>query len=92
MYEVAHIEGATSYETFWKITIPMVSPLIVTNVVYTVVDTYTSAEVVETARLTYVREMNIGASSAMSISSALLVCLVLFMVCWVISRFIFYRD
>jgi ABC-type sugar transport system permease subunit len=92
MYEVAQIEGATGYESFWKITIPMVSPLIITNVVYTVVDTYANAEVVETARLTYIREINIGASAAMSLSSALLVCLLLFMVCWVISRFIFYRD
>ncbi|MCL2187876.1 MAG: sugar ABC transporter permease [Defluviitaleaceae bacterium] len=92
MYEVAQIEGATSYETFWKITIPMVSPLIITNVVYTVIDTYANAAVVETAHLTYIREMNIGASAAMSISSALLVCLVLFSICWAISRFIFYRD
>ena len=35
MYEVARLEGATSYEIFWKITFPMVSPLILTNVIYT---------------------------------------------------------
>jgi len=92
MYEVAQIEGATSYETFWKITIPMVSPLIITNVVYTVVDTYANAQVVETAHNTYLRDGNLGASAAMSLSSALLVCLVLFAICWFISRFIFYRD
>jgi len=91
MYEVAQIEGATSYETFWKITIPMVSPLIITNVVYTIVDTYANAPVVETAHDTYLRG-NMGASAAMSLSSALLVCLVLFGVCWFISRFTFYRD
>ncbi|MCL2500443.1 MAG: sugar ABC transporter permease [Defluviitaleaceae bacterium] len=92
MYEVAQIEGATGYETFWKITIPMVSPLIITNVVYTVVDTYANSDVVETARDMYVMENNFGASSAMSLSTALLVCLVLFAICWLISRRVFYYD
>ena len=35
MYEVAKIEGATGYETFWKVTFPMVMPHIITNIVYT---------------------------------------------------------
>jgi len=38
MFEAAEIEGATSWECFWKITFPMVSPLILVNVVYSVVD------------------------------------------------------
>jgi len=38
MFEAAKIEGATSWECFWKITFPMVSPLILVNVVYSVVD------------------------------------------------------
>jgi len=92
MYEVAQIEGATSYEIFWKITMPMVSPLIVTNVVYTVVDTYANSEVVTTAHDTFFSLQNFGASAAMSLSTAILVCLVLFSVCWVISRKVFYYD
>ena len=40
LYEAAHIEGATKYEEFWKITLPMVSPMILTVVVYTVVDSF----------------------------------------------------
>jgi len=38
MFEAAKIEGATSWECFWKITFPMVSSLILVNVVYSVVD------------------------------------------------------
>ncbi len=49
LYEVAKIEGATGYETFWKVTFPMVMPHIITNVVYTVVDSFTDSEVVELA-------------------------------------------
>lgn len=40
LYEAAKIEGATKYEEFWKITLPMVSPMILTVVVYTVVDSF----------------------------------------------------
>jgi len=41
MYEVAKIEGATAYETFWKVTFPMVMPHIITNVVYSALESYT---------------------------------------------------
>ena len=35
LYEASKMEGATGYEAFWKITFPMVSPLILVNVIYT---------------------------------------------------------
>ena len=34
-YEAARVEGATGWETFWKITFPVVSPFILANFVYT---------------------------------------------------------
>ncbi len=40
LYEAAKIEGATGWESFWKITFPMVSPIILINVVYTIVDSF----------------------------------------------------
>jgi ABC-type sugar transport system permease subunit len=92
MYEVAKIEGATGYEAFWKVTIPMVSPLILTNVVYTIVDTFAQSEVVETARLTVVSQVNFGLGSAMALISSLVAGLVLVAVGWVISKFVFYYN
>ena len=41
-YEVAKIEGATGWESFWKVTFPLLSPLIVTNIVYSIIDFFTS--------------------------------------------------
>ncbi|MCL2287452.1 MAG: sugar ABC transporter permease [Firmicutes bacterium] len=92
MYEVAQIEGATGYETFWKITIPMVSPLILTNVVYTIVDSYQHSPVVEMARTMAFTNQNFGVASAMSITSSLLACLVLLIIGWTVSKFVFYYN
>ncbi len=36
-YEAAKVEGATGWETFWKITFPVVSPFILANLVYTLI-------------------------------------------------------
>src|SRR5690554_3064516 len=44
LYEAAHMEGATGWEAFWKITFPLVSPLLLVNVVYTIVDSFTAAD------------------------------------------------
>ena len=41
-YEVAKVEGATGWETFWYVTVPMMSNVIVLNVVYTCIDLFTS--------------------------------------------------
>jgi ABC-type sugar transport system permease subunit len=43
IYEAAQIEGATGWETFWKITFPMISPMILVNAVYTLIDAFTKS-------------------------------------------------
>lgn len=40
MYEAAKVEGATGWEVFWKISFPMISPLILVNLIYTVIDLF----------------------------------------------------
>lgn len=92
LYEVSKIEGATTYETFWKITFPMVSPLILTNVVYTIVDSFVNSEVVEMAFETAFTDYNYGLSSAMSVLSTVLVCIVLSVICVMISKKTFYHN
>ena len=37
IYEAAQIDGASKWETFWKLTLPALNPTIVLNVVFTVV-------------------------------------------------------
>lgn len=40
--EAAQLEGATAWEYFWKITFPYVSPFILANFIFTVIDSFTS--------------------------------------------------
>lgn len=92
MYEVAKIEGATAYETFWKVTFPMVMPHIITNVVYTVVDNFANSDIVEMAYDTAFTEVNYGLSSAMSLVSTAIVCVILVIVCGFIQKRTFYYN
>ena len=41
-YEAARIEGAGSWDIFWKITIPKIMPIIFQNIVYIIVDASTA--------------------------------------------------
>lgn len=93
MYEVAKIEGATAYETFWKVTFPMVMPHIITNVVYTVVDSFAKSDVIELAYDTaFGPTMNYGLSSVFSLVSTVVTCLILVIVCGLIQRRTFYYN
>ena len=42
LYESACVDGATGWESFWKITVPMIMPLMVVNVVYTIIDSFSN--------------------------------------------------
>ena len=92
MYEVAKIEGATGYETFWKVTFPMVMPHIITNIVYTVVDSFVNSDVVTLAYDTAFSEFNYGLSSVFSLVSTVVTCLILVLVCGFISKKTFYYN
>lgn len=92
LYEVAKIEGATGYETFWKVTFPMVMPHIITNIVYTVVDNFANSDIVQMAYDTAFSDVNYGLSSAMSLVSTAIVCLILVLVCGFIQKRTFYYN
>lgn len=92
MYEVAKIEGATGYETFWKVTFPMVMPHIITNTIYTIVDAFSQSEVVNLAYTTAFTEGKYGLSSAFSVISTVITCSLLAIVVYLISKKTFYYN
>ena len=92
MYEVAKIEGATGYETFWKVTFPMVMPHIITNVVYTIVDSFTESPVVDLAYTTAFDKFNYGLSSVFSLVSTVVTCIILVVIVGFIQKRTFYYN
>lgn len=40
LYESARVDSATEWEMFWKITLPMLSPIILLNIVYTIIASF----------------------------------------------------
>lgn len=92
MYEVAKIEGATGYETFWKVTFPMVMPHIITNVVYTVVDKFSRSEVVEMVYTEAFTNFEYGLSASFSLITTFITCAILILVCGFIQKRTFYYN
>ena len=94
LYEASAIEGATGWENLWKITFPMISPIILVNAVYTIVDILgrpTNSLVNDIYEIA-MKDMNYGLSSAMGVLyfgiTLIIVCVVIFL----ISRVVFYED
>lgn len=52
LYEAAKVEGATTYECFWKITFPMVSSMFLPVLVFTIVDCFTTSELIRVMTVT----------------------------------------
>lgn len=91
LYEAATIEGATKYESFWKITLPMVSPMILTVVVFTVVDSFMRSDINGIISTTF-SQSNYGLNAAMNwlYMGASILLLVIFI--GILSKVVFYYD
>ena len=94
MYEAAKIEGCTAWESFWKITFPMVSSLILVNIVYSIIDFLirTDNEVMEKINKTMSMQMDYGFSSAMAWSYFLCVMGIIAVVSLLLSKKVYYYE
>jgi len=91
LYEAAKIEGATGYESFWKITLPMVSPMILTVVVFTVIDSFLRSSVTPIITRMY-NLQNYGLNAAMSWIYLASSILILGISVGLLSKVVFYYD
>lgn len=69
LYEAADVEGCSAWESFWKITFPMVSPLLLVNCIYTIIDFFMkndNAVIERINEIMYGAQMDLGLASAMS--------------------------
>ena len=44
LYEAARVDAATEWEMFWLITLPMITPMMLLNMVFTIVDSFTDSQ------------------------------------------------
>jgi len=94
LFEVAKIEGATGWECFWMITFPMLSPLIVTNIVYSIIDFFTipSNPLVDFIETNMFGGAGYGVAMAMSWLYFAFIALFLLVTAGLISRRVVYMD
>ena len=94
LYEASTIDGATGWEVFWKVTFPMISPLVLVNVIYSVVDIFIRYD---NPMMILVRDVafaqnNYGLSAAFSWIYFLAVLVILGVIARVFSKRVFYQT
>jgi len=95
IYESCTIDGATTWETFWKITFPMISPMILVNAIYTVIDSFTTSSNEVMTYIGDVYEGNVTGGDVLATSMYWiyfsLVILVIAAVAGFMSAYVFYQ-
>lgn len=94
MYEAAQMEGCTSWESLWKITVPMVSPLMLVCWIYTIVDFFmkTDNKIMEKINYQMVNQLNYGYSSALAWIYFVVCMLLIGLSSLIISRVVYDYD
>lgn len=91
LYEVADVEGSNSWTTFWKITVPMLAPMLVVNVFYTVVDnmiSYSNAmfKLIDT----YTNQLKFDEAAAMAILNFIVIFVIVVAIYFIGNRYVHY--
>jgi ABC-type sugar transport system permease subunit len=88
MYEAADMEGCTKWESLWKITVPMISPIFLVCWVYTIIDffTKTNNQIMEKINNVMIVQLNYGYSSALAWIYFVVVILLIALSSWIIKK------
>lgn len=94
LYEAAEVEGGTAWENFWKITFPMSMPMLLVNLIFTVIDSFTSVNnvVMEYIYDTAFSDLNFGLSGAMGWTYFVILLVLMGTALGLISRKVFYYS
>lgn len=93
LYEVSKVEGATAWDNFWKITIPLLAPMILINIIYTIIDIFVNYS---NPTFKYISEIqgktNFQLASAMAIICFIFIFVLVGLVYLVLNKHIFYQN
>ncbi len=90
--EAAQMEGATAWEYFWKITLPYVSPMILANLIFTVIDSFTAPDNLVMGRVLDMQgDWQYGHAAAMAWVYFAIVLAAVGLITVIMNRFIYYE-
>lgn len=93
LYEVCQVEGANSWQVFWKVTFPLVTPFILLNTVYSIIDSFTYyTNPVMTRIYEYFNKTYTSSATTLAVAYCLLVLIMTGIVSWFVSRKVFYIE
>lgn len=94
LFEASDVEGATKWEAFWKITFPMVSPMILVNTMYTMIDVLTGQNNSVIAMLfgQTTSQNEVSLTMAMGWTYFVAAAIVIFAVSGIISKFVYNEN
>ena len=94
LYEAARVDGASPWESFWKITLPMVSPVILLVTIYAMIDQLTFPEnpMIKYIMQVGVRGQQLEYASALGMAYFFVVFLQIALVVRILSKFVFYAG
>ena len=87
LYESSSIEGATAWDDFWKITLPMLKPMILFVLIFTIVETFSErTNTVMIQILNAISYMRISQAAAMAWVFSLLILIVVGIIFFLFNR------
>ena len=94
LYEAARIDGADEWKVFWKITLLIISPILLVVVIFTIVDCFTD---IFNPILNYIKDIgfvqnNYGYSAALSWIYFVVIFILLMIVMGLFRKRVFYRG
>lgn len=94
IYEAAYCDGASEWKNFWFITLPMLTPTILVNTIYTMIDSFSD---INNTMMTYFNKVafdqnNKSYASAMIWIYLAFIMVVVLIVTVIINRFVFYNT
>lgn len=91
LYEAAKVEGATAWEIFWNITFPLITPILIVNLIYTIIDflsDYSNAVIKYVVSLC--RQLQYSYSSAIAWIYFIIVSVIIVAIYLIVDRFVVY--
>lgn len=95
LYEAARVDGASSWGIFWKITLPMISPFVLVNLIYTIVDSFTAPFnrlLVYIQQVALTQSIRLGYGAALGWLYFVAVFLILALVLVLSAKFVYYAG